>query len=151
MNQIKYREGYKYQLAEDYSIETGITGSVLLGDFLALDPSGLLTIKRGYAWDGMSGPVPDTPENMRASLVHDALYQLMRMGVLPPEAKAAADDLMHDILLKDGYHAFRAWVCHQGVDRFGEPHTLPENRKPILTAPLAEVVDHSVDVEAGDR
>jgi hypothetical protein len=37
-----------------------------------------LTVEKGYAWDGPSGPVIDAKENIRASLDHDALYQLMR-------------------------------------------------------------------------
>jgi hypothetical protein len=35
---------------------------------------------KGYAWNGPSGPTLDTRNFMRGSLVHDALYQLMREG-----------------------------------------------------------------------
>ena len=151
MNQIRYKDGYKYQLVEGYDIATGITGADFNGDFLCITPTGALYILPGYAWDGMSGPVRDTDKNQKASLVHDALYQLMRMGVLPPSAKERADELMYEILLRDGYNRVRAWADYVGVDEFGEPYTDPANRKPVLVAPLAEVEDHSVTVEAGDR
>ncbi len=57
--QIKYRAGYKYQLAEDYVIETGILGYNIDTEYIKLTPSGTLTIKEGYAWDGCSVPSID--------------------------------------------------------------------------------------------
>ena len=76
---IRYRSDYKYQLASEYRIKIPILPAEDIGtEFIDLDTSGELTVKNAYAWDGPSGPVIDTPENMRASLVHDALYQLMR-------------------------------------------------------------------------
>jgi hypothetical protein len=76
---IRYRSDYKYQLAEEYKISISIKPkSNIETEFIDLDTDGNLTVKNGYAWDGPSGPVKDTDENMRASLVHDALYQLMR-------------------------------------------------------------------------
>ena len=44
---------------------------------------------------GASGPTLDTDDTMELdSLVHDALYQLMREGCLPQSARKAADKLM---------------------------------------------------------
>jgi len=45
--QIKYQTGYKYQLAEDYSIQTVITGHEINLPLIALHMDGLLTIKKG--------------------------------------------------------------------------------------------------------
>lgn len=56
--------------------------------FLKLEPGGKLLIRKGYRWDGPTPPgkvaKPWHFEQtlMRASLVHDALYDLMRMGEL---------------------------------------------------------------------
>jgi len=75
--QIQYRKGYKYQLYITYSYNTGIRGYEISTPFLAMDRYGKLTIYAGYAWDGPSGPSIDTLTFMRASLVHDALYQLL--------------------------------------------------------------------------
>ena len=71
---MKYRKGYKYQLYEDYEIITTIIpyGSVS-NDYVAIDCTGLLTVFKGYAWDGPSGPTFDTKTFMRGSLVHDAI------------------------------------------------------------------------------
>lgn len=51
----------------------------------------ILTISRGYVWDGASGPVFDTKSIMIASLVHDVCYQLMRLGQLPFSRRKDAD------------------------------------------------------------
>ena len=93
---IRYRSGYKYQLATRYSILINIKPKKdIKTEFIKLDAKGKLTIKRGYAWDGPSGPVVDTKENMRASLVHDALYQLMRHEELSTKAyKDKADKIL---------------------------------------------------------
>ena len=47
--------------------------------FISLDEGGLLTIKVNYSWNGMT-MYPDSKETMFPSLVHDALYQLMRIN-----------------------------------------------------------------------
>lgn len=75
MESIKFRSGYKYQLAEDYQVQTSITQISRIDiEFIALDETGKLTIRSGYAWDGPSGPMIDTANAMRGSLVHDSCY-----------------------------------------------------------------------------
>lgn len=74
--------GYKYQLLEDYSIETGIPPKFPYEDkYLKITADGTLTVKKLYAWDGATWAF-DTKSMMRPSLVHDALYQLMRMRII---------------------------------------------------------------------
>lgn len=69
------------------------------GTLVKLTSSGCLTVHPGYAWDGPSGPAPDTPELMRGSLVHDALYQLLREGHLfELEQDAEESEHRHDTL-----------------------------------------------------
>lgn len=52
-------------------------------DFIMIEPNGILTIKKGYRWDGASNPIEDMKHwNYRSSLVHDAFYDLMRMEYL---------------------------------------------------------------------
>ena len=60
-----------------------------------LNTKGHLIIKRSYAWDGPSGPTIDTKNFMRGSLVHDALYQLMRHEHLSSDEWRAVADLEH--------------------------------------------------------
>ena len=76
MNCILYNGGYKYQLKETSTIAIDISPETPIDtEYITLDSQGNLTIKKGYAWDGPSGPTIDTLTFMRGSLVHDALYQ----------------------------------------------------------------------------
>ncbi|GAK24268.1 hypothetical protein JCM19052_4928 [Vibrio sp. JCM 19052] len=88
----KKRRTYKYNLHSEEQVETGITLTQPFDSpFLSLSEQGLLTIKKGYSWDGASGPAIDTKNILKASLVHDALYQLMREEVLPQSSREQAD------------------------------------------------------------
>jgi hypothetical protein len=134
---IAYRDGYKYQLDADYATDVGICpASLILTRFLMLEPSGLLTIRAGYAWDGASGPTIDTSDSMRGSLVHDALYQLMREGLIGREWREHADDLLRTILLADGMLHMRAQLWHTGVRLGAGPAADPANDRPVLYAPF---------------
>jgi hypothetical protein len=125
--QYKNRRRYKYTLFDDYRHETGITPPhAITTRFIDLDMSGLLTVKKNYAWDGASGPVFDTKRIMRGSLVHDALYQLMREKHLPQKARENADWLLREICLEDGMPEFNADLVYLAVDLFGKPHTKPD-------------------------
>ncbi|MBW2561360.1 MAG: DUF1353 domain-containing protein [Deltaproteobacteria bacterium] len=103
-----------------------------------MDTDGNLTIKNGYAWDGPSGPVKDAAENMRASLVHDALYQLMRNDKLKSRThRKAADQEFKDICKADGVSNFRASVYYKALRKFGKPAASPQNKKVVVRAPLS--------------
>ena len=133
---IRYRDGYKYQVVEDYDLMIDIKPAQdIETDFIHLDATGLLTIKKGYAWDGPSGPTIDTKNFMRGSLVHDALYQLMRNEHLTMEHRDAADRLLQSLCREDGMTRLRAWLAYKAVKKFGKPAASPESRKPIHIAP----------------
>lgn len=83
------------------------------------EPSDEITVAQGYAWDGASGPAIDTHSFMRASCVHDALYQMIREGALPESARAAADANMRALAQEDGMPGIRAWWTWAGVRLFG--------------------------------
>jgi hypothetical protein len=118
---IRYRKRkYKYQLVEDYTIKVNIFGFEVRTDMYYLTGDGTLVIKSGYAWDGPSGPTIDTPDTLRASLVHDCLYQMIRDGQLPPYCKDIADREFYYILLEDGVDKFRANIWYDGVHLFGD-------------------------------
>ena len=134
---IRYRSGYKYQLVEGYSVKVSIipTDPIKI-EFITLGMDGTLVIKRGYAWDGASGPAIDTRNILRGSLVHDALYQLMRdAGLSKEQWRDEADLELKRICLEDGMSRPRAWWVHRGVRLGGDPSASPESRKPIRTAP----------------
>jgi hypothetical protein len=116
----KYRVvvGWKYQLIEDYTIQTNIKDRNLGSKFLYLNSNGELLIQRFYAWDGPSGPTLDTADFMEGSLVHDALYQLMRLGLLPQSYRKYADELLRDICRMNGMCRFRNWYTYWAVRLF---------------------------------
>jgi hypothetical protein len=135
--QIRYRRGYKYQLVDEHSVKVDLKPDARIEtEFIDLNTEGELVIKRGYAWDGASGPARDTKNIMRASLVHDALYQLMRQELLPMERwRKAADLELKRICREDGMSWIRAWWVHLGVRRWGALAASPESRKKKHTAP----------------
>ena len=134
---IRYKSDYKYQLAESYEISISIQPSHnITTDFITLDTQGNLVVKKGYAWDGPSGPVKDTDENMRASLVHDALYQLMRNNELKSRTHRKTADLeFKRICREDGVSRLRASVYYKALQKFGKPAASPHNKKTIARAP----------------
>lgn len=133
MNKACYRKlrRYKYQLVEPYVLQIGIRGNDIDTPYLRLGPEGLLEIKTFYAWDGPSGPTIDTPDFMRGSLVHDAVYQLIRMKALAYHYKAYADLLLKKICLEDGMSAFRAGYVYLAVKFFGGAAAMPGSEPPI--------------------
>ena len=134
---MRYRKGYKYQLAEDYEVYTSLYVPVFkeFDGPVQIYPGGLMRLDKGYAWDGPSGPAVDTPTFMRASLGHDGLYQLMRHGILPQSYRKEVDRLMSAHCLEDGMNRFRAWYAYTGVRVGAGPAASPDAIRKIYTAP----------------
>jgi hypothetical protein len=82
---------------------------------LTIDENGEMLIKKGYTWDGPSGPTIDTKNFMRGSLIHDGLYQLMREGALDQSCRLRADEILREVCLEDGMSHARAWWVFKGV------------------------------------
>ncbi len=89
--------------------------------YFVVEPGGVLKLKKGYRWDGPTPPgKKKKPKNykeilMRASLVHDTVYDLMRMEKLTPrdtklislrsdgfDNQRVADNSFYSICLEDG-------------------------------------------------
>ena len=133
---IYYKRGYKYQLVKNYEIDTMIfPGRDIETYYINLNMMGTLTIKSGYAWDGPSGPAIDTLNFMRGSLVHDALYQLMREGILNANWRKRADEELRRICREDGMSWIRAWWIYYGVRKGAGFAADPKNKRPVLKAP----------------
>jgi hypothetical protein len=134
---IYYKSGYKYQLTRDCGFKTSVFPwrRIVLGDYLELAPNGVLTIRKGYAWDGPSGLTIDTKTGMQGSLVHDALYEMMRAGVLDRRWRHQADKELRRICREDGMLWVRAWYWYRAVRLAAAPFTNPLNRKPVQRAP----------------
>jgi len=136
---ITYKKGYKYQLVETYEATIPIhPSSDITTEYITLSMTGKLRIYRGYAWDGPSGPAIDTNNFMRPSLIHDALYQLMRNGYLDRDKwREPADRLLRQMCLEDGMSQIRAWWVYIGVRFGGGLAADPAHAKPVLYAPRA--------------
>lgn len=133
---MKYRKGYKYQLAEDEVLQTRIRITEGINtQFILLDVTGKLTILSGYSWDGPSGPTIDTPSSMRGSLIHDALYQLIRQGHLPKSIRNEADEIIYQCIIADGMWKWRAWLWRRELKKFAGFAADPKNIKKINEAP----------------
>ena len=130
---FSYVAGYKYQLKSDYYFRTNIKPEdAILTQFITLCTTGLLYIRKGYAWDGPSGPAIDTPSFMQASLVHDALYQLMREGLVDINYRKDADLMLYKIAREDGMWSLRALWTYWAVRRFAKRAIT--NKKKIIRA-----------------
>ena len=125
---MKYSKGYKYRLEENEYYDTGISGYNIKTESISLEAGGNLRVLKGYSWDGATMAF-DTCTFMRGSLIHDALYELIRKKLIP--IKERADIILREICLKDGMHPIRAWWIYKGVQWFGKGSTI--GRKPIIS------------------
>ncbi len=133
---MRYRRGYKYQLAEDVWLQTSFRPEkVIQGEWFELHADGNLRIKRGYAWDGASGPVADRDTNRTPSCGHDVLYQMLREGLLPFDLWRQADK---DFVRWEDERG--AWKITQKIDLAGlkiagGKAAHPKSRKKVYEAP----------------
>ncbi|MEC7119314.1 MAG: hypothetical protein VXW65_05350 [Pseudomonadota bacterium] len=129
MISYRKRKHYKYVLDANYHLPTPICPPqrIELVPVLILDTTGELTIKAGYAWDGITG-VPDLNSMLLPSLVHDALYQLMREGHLPQSARTYADELFRD-LCRERTYPWLAQLAYHVVNLFGARYATSDLKK----------------------
>ena len=85
--------------------------------------------------DGSTLTVMARTFDVQASLVHDSLYQLTRMGILEPSNRPAIDLLFHQMLRRDGMGRFRAWYFYRAVRMFGGAAIKPSKPEPVREAP----------------
>jgi hypothetical protein len=127
---MKYRKigRWKYTLAERALAQTVVYPPtfIRLGgthadeeDKIVLSPNGAMAVAEGYSWDGASGPAIDTHDFMFASLIHDALYQLMRLGLLDKSFRKDADQTLYDLCRAAGMPWWRAQYVYTAVRWFG--------------------------------
>lgn len=133
---IRYSEGYKYQLEALYACETPVTGTLIEDDLFTLYESGLLVIRRGFAWDGASGPTFDSKSSMRASLVHDVFCVCMRDGRLSYEKwQDTVNEFFRQQCIEDGMWKWRAGLWHAAVELADAGNPDQGRDRVVLTAP----------------
>lgn len=128
---MKYKSGYRYKLDEAYIHQLPFTvfdARRIPGGWIELVED-RLAIASGYAWDGASTGLPWTPKKwIRPSLVHDAIYQLIREGKLMMERRADADMVFYQMLRENQVNIFMALPAYLGVRIFGN-YFLRKGRK----------------------
>lgn len=136
MEKIKYCKGYKYQLREDYSLQTNVLPKEdIHTELVSLTKDGLLTIRKYFAWDGCSGPTIDDRTNTRACFVHDVFYYLMRMGMLDCLWREVIDSMLEDMMIEDGALPIRAAYYHSAVHMLAGRCASPKSARKVYEAP----------------
>lgn len=136
MSRFCYRRvrNYKYQLREDFAYNLGRTfeSAPIANEFIDITTEGVLAIRKHYAWDGACGPVVKTQANIKASLVHDALYQLMREGRLDHLIyRDWANQLFINMCRQGGVWDCVAGAYYRALRLFGAKNAKPrENATP---------------------
>jgi hypothetical protein len=148
-DRLYFKKGYKYQLAQDFMGQTKIFPPEPIDhEFIYLTTNGVLILKKGYAWDGCSGPTIDDNTNMIAGAKHDACYQLMRAGLLDLKWKDPSDDQFEEDIHRDSGRVKRPWYLRwwktvdnfraeyfeKGVEYFGMSSAKPQKEE-IFVAP----------------
>lgn len=136
---IKYRRGFKFQLSEGFvcTVHEDLAPEVgpISIPFIRLGMEGRLVILAGYAWDGPSRPAFVTRNFMQASLVHDALYELIRKKFIPfTKHHRRLADLE---LIRHAKASGMSWIRRQWVyialRTFAAAAADPKNRREEIT------------------
>jgi len=124
-----YRElhGYKYETLSVYRVETDIAKYVR-SPYITISTEGWLVIHKRYAWNGTSGPIRDTKENQKPSLVHDAYCQLIREGLLDKKYRKYADQEFKRMCIENGISKFAANCMYIGLRLFGAKGCKPAKK-----------------------
>lgn len=141
---LHYTKGYKYQTEYDYEFKfnLGAYGNLIppytWGEdklrFIQYNSIyNIINIMAGYAWDGPSGPTKDTKTNMRASLEHDVLYQLLRLRIIPLSFRDEADRQFDKTAKKDGMSWWRHKYYLFALRNFASFAANPKNKKKVYT------------------
>lgn len=88
-----------------------------------------IVIKKGYAWDGASGPTFDTYGSLQPSLIHDALYQCIRLGYVTEASRKEVDRLFLHMLERGGMGWLRRRIWHRAVRLLGRRAAKPKPHK----------------------
>jgi len=114
-----------YRLIKDVSAPTGVIppdGKPIRTKFALLSSTGLLTLFKGFVWDGATGAL-DTASIMGPSAFHDWGCWAVNVGLLPYEYRAKFDNLFQKMCLESDMPKFRAQYTSTAVDIYGATAT----------------------------
>jgi len=118
---MKYDKiGNWYRLLEDYTYETNINLPMpLMLPFAFITDTGVVTLHRGFCWDGASGAF-DTDNVLAASAVHDFFCNLYNAKLIDKTLRKQADKLFKEHLKQSKVSKFRRSYMYAVVRRFFE-------------------------------
>ena len=113
---------YKYTQEKDIVIQTALrpTKPCVIQGYVFLDTDGMLRIYKGYSWNGITLGI-DFEFTRIASLVHDALFQLMQEGLLSLSFFKLANLEFKKLMITNGSPKFIANFYYFMVQTFGKP------------------------------
>jgi hypothetical protein len=101
-------------LTQRFYINVSITDRFAAYDGATLHPRGELELSPGYFWDFGSGAI-DTPAVVLASLVHDALINLINAGKLPASLRKKVDKEYLRLLKLGGVPWYRRYMQYYAI------------------------------------
>ena len=131
--QVEHKN-YPYRMLKEKSYKTGILHFELDHKYFCLNKQGTLTIKEGYAWNGISC-FPDFDCMFEGSLPHDVWYQILQESLLSSQAgfyffqvRKGADILLYKMWVENGVPKLVAKTGYGAVRTFGKSHALPKGK-----------------------
>lgn len=123
---MKYRElhPWKFEVMADEILPTNIIGFEVEHEYFSLNRYGDLLIRKHYKWDGATCAI-NTRNNRVPSAFHDCCYQMIRLGLLPPELKGLVDYSFKQMLLARGMSRVRAEYFYLAVRLRGGKYCVP--------------------------
>ena len=133
---IKYKDGYRYQLQEDYILQTPVKPDFTIANppYYVLTTDGTLYIREGFAWDGATW-CPEWLVPPECSLPHDAFCQMLRWGKLDYDKYSL---LVHGFLrdmVKERRGSIAALAVFSAVCLAKGGHPDNSNDNPVKTDP----------------
>lgn len=106
---------WKYRVLEGFTYQTEIKPKKKIqSSFSSIDINGLITVEKGFCWDGPSGGV-DTENSMLASLLHDIGCNYRAEGLLIDKEIEQFDDLFYKVCIECGMSEFRAGYMYRAI------------------------------------
>lgn len=113
-------KGMKYRVLKTFQVQTDIIpDSYIKTDFSSLDMNGLLTIEKGFCWDGATGYF-DRDTIMRGSCIHDAFCNWQQKGYLGVNHRKQADKLLKKTIRQDGMSITESELVYNSVKAYVE-------------------------------
>jgi len=115
---IQYLAGIKYRLDKPYRLKVKLNSDNIVCRHVSYT-DGELLIDREFVWDGVTGMWINESAAMRGSLVHDAIYHLIRECGIDDSNAKIADDLLYQFSREDGVSWTLAQIMHYTTKYLG--------------------------------